>query len=50
MLRRMELCHMRYFVAVAEALSFTKAVEKLRFAQPSLTPQISNLEDEIDVE
>ena len=45
----MELRHLRYFVAVAEALSFTKAAEKLRLAQPSLTRQVRNLEDEIGV-
>jgi DNA-binding transcriptional LysR family regulator len=49
MLREMELRHLRYFVAVAEALSFTKAAEKLRLAQPSLTRQVRNLEDEIGV-
>ena len=45
----MELRHLRYFVAVAEALSFTKAAEELRLAQPSLTRQVRNLEDEIGV-
>lgn len=45
----MELRHLRYFIAVAEALSFTKAAVKLRLAQPSLTPQVRNLEDEIGV-
>jgi DNA-binding transcriptional LysR family regulator len=45
----MELRHLRYFIAVAEALSFTKAAKKLRLAQPSLTRQVRNLEDEIGV-
>lgn len=45
----MELRHLRYFVAVGEELSFTKAAQKLRLAQPSLTRQVRNLEDEIGV-
>lgn len=45
----MELRHLRYFVAVAEELSFTKAAENLRLAQPSLTRQVRNLEEEIGV-
>src|SRR5438270_9920297 len=45
----MELRHLRYFVAVAEALNFTKAAAQLRLAQPSLTRQIHNLEEEIGV-
>src|SRR3984893_4259621 len=45
----MELRHLRYFVAVAEALSFTKAAGKLHTAQPSLTRQIKDLEEEICV-
>ena len=45
----MELRHLRYFIAVAEELSFTKAAQKIRLAQPSLTRQIRNLEEEIGV-
>jgi DNA-binding transcriptional LysR family regulator len=45
----MELRHLRYFVAVGDALSFTKAAENLHLAQPSLTRQIQDLETEIGV-
>ena len=44
-----ELRHLRYFVAVGEALSFTKGAEKLHLAQPSLTRQIKDLEEELGV-
>ena len=46
----MELRHLRYFLAVGEALSFTKASAQLRVAQPALSRQVQDLEEEIGVD
>ena len=45
----MELRHLRYFVGVADGLSFTKAAQKLRVAQPALSRQIRQLKEEVGV-
>jgi LysR family hca operon transcriptional activator len=46
----MELRHLRYFVAVAEAGSLKYAAEKrLHTSQPSLSRQIRDLEREVGI-
>jgi len=46
----MKLRHLRYFLAVGEALNFTKASSQLRVAQSALSRQVQDLEDEIGVD
>ena len=45
----MEIRHLRYFVAVAEELSFTRAAAVLHVAQSAVSAQIRFLEDSVGV-
>ncbi|MBX9874945.1 MAG: LysR family transcriptional regulator, partial [Beijerinckiaceae bacterium] len=45
----MDLRQLRYFAAIVEQGSFSKAATKLRVAQPALSQHLRHMEDELGV-
>ena len=48
-LELIELRHLRYFLAVAEASHFTKAAAQLHVSQPTLSHQIRQMEGQLNL-
>lgn len=45
----MDIRHLRYFVAVADALSFARAARELHMSQPPLSKRIADIENELGI-
>src|ERR1051325_752871 len=46
----MELRHLRYFIAIAEERSISRAAERLWIAQPGLSTQVRRLQNELGIQ